>query len=517
MDGGASGLLGGLASLFDKGQDASLLGGYDGSGIRGGAGGDTLGGGTNGDTLENDPLFDKNNPLSITQGQDYNAPGWGWTATPPSRDQPGIPGAPNLTDKQNILPDMGLPGNEGWPGDKDSFPGAAMPSGLLSPDPNAITGEGGSEYPASAGGGGPLDDGKNPGFFSQMFGGSKRDKLGTLLMGLGGGMMTAAGDVQGGGTRGIQEGLQNAGQAIDRQNEQANEEDYRKQVLQLRRDELNKPAADPELLRLYQAAKKEGYKGSLPDFIQLEKGGGEGTANQRDYIEAVRGGYKGSFFDYQMEMKKAGANQTIFSGENELSKSLGKAAGDMVIDSNKAISQSQQNLRDLREMNNYNENPKVYKGPFADPVHRIKQTAEILGIPVEGTGPEQQWRSISSKLALATRSTSEGGGLPGSMSDADRNFVVAIQPGVQNTPSGNRLMIKIGQRRERFRIDYNMEQQRYIMEHKGVDGLPENMEAWSQKHDYLADLENDPDTGEALRIGGGNDGSGRIRRWDDPD
>jgi hypothetical protein len=508
-DAGGSNLLGSLASLFDKGENSSLLGSYDGSGVRGGAGADTLGGGSGGDDL-----FDQNNPLSITH-HNYQAPGWfDGPTTGPDMSTP--------RDPLKVQPDMGLPGNDPYGKDREPYQNSKgetvdplnpladpQAASLLGGDP--IVGGDSTDYPV--GSGGPIDDGKNPGFFSQMFGGSRADKLGTLLMGLGGGMMTAAGDVQGGGTRGIQEGLQGAGTAIDKMNQDEKENAYRMAVL--------KQKAEADVPEKAQLLKEAGYAPGTTEYKNAMKelifsGGTDATGSKlADDMGLVRGSKERKDFLMQYALKAQNTSTTNIDmkGESAQTVELAKLNAQDMQSARKSVVQSQQNLRDLQEMREYAENPKVYQGEFANTATRTKAIASMLGIPVEGVAEEQRWRSLTSKMALAARSTADGGGMPGAMSDADRNFLEKMMPGIQNTEAGNRLMIKVMTRMEQFKIGYNTEMYNHMKKPGGSDTVLDHMNEWAAKHDYLKDLQDDPDLVAARSEAGG----GTIRRWDDPD
>lgn len=56
-------------------------------------------------------------------------------------------------------------------------------------------------------------------------------------------------------------------------------------------------------------------------------------------------------------------------------------------------------------------------------------------------GNAQAAIALSNRLALTLRSTAEGGGMPGSMSDPDRQFLMQQVPQLETTPEGRRQMI----------------------------------------------------------------------------
>jgi hypothetical protein len=75
-----------------------------------------------------------------------------------------------------------------------------------------------------------------------------------------------------------------------------------------------------------------------------------------------------------------------------------------------------------------------------------------LGISIDPRlGDKQAADAISNQLALQIRNTTEGGGMPGAMSDADREFLFNSVPNLTKTPDGNKkltdALIKLHQRK----------------------------------------------------------------------
>lgn len=54
--------------------------------------------------------------------------------------------------------------------------------------------------------------------------------------------------------------------------------------------------------------------------------------------------------------------------------------------------------------------------------------------------------AIQNQMALSFRSTANGEGMPGAMSDADRQFLMSLPPGFEKTPAGNRILIEFYKR-----------------------------------------------------------------------
>jgi len=213
--------------------------------------------------------------------------------------------------------------------------------------------------------------------------------------------------------------------------------------------------------------------------------------------------------DFLMKYALKAQSQVIIDqkGESATTVELGKLTAKKIDEADTSIAQSHENMNTLRLMEKFNKNPKVAQGPIADKISWLKQAGEQLGIPVEGQDEEQMWTALTSRMALSARSTAQGGGMPGAMSDADRDFLVKMMPGIKNTPEGNRLMIKVMQRMEQFKIGYNTEMQNYLLDN-GARGMPQHMSKWAKENSFFEDLKDDPDLVTAS-------GGGGPRRWDE--
>ena len=70
-----------------------------------------------------------------------------------------------------------------------------------------------------------------------------------------------------------------------------------------------------------------------------------------------------------------------------------------------------------------------------------------LGIQIDpNLGKKEAFEAATGQLALQLRSTGEGAGMPGALSDKDREFLVKMAPSLGNTIEGNRLIIDYASR-----------------------------------------------------------------------
>ena len=98
----------------------------------------------------------------------------------------------------------------------------------------------------------------------------------------------------------------------------------------------------------------------------------------------------------------------------------------------------------------------VDTGKFTGTTLEIKKAAKAAGIDLgvpDNVGALEAARALTSELALLARNPDSGMGMPGAMSDADRSFLVNMQPGIEQTPEGRRLMIDAAVKMERRKQD----------------------------------------------------------------
>ena len=87
-------------------------------------------------------------------------------------------------------------------------------------------------------------------------------------------------------------------------------------------------------------------------------------------------------------------------------------------------------------------------GRMAPLANNMKAWAQGVGIDLESIGvtdttPEaDSIAAITNQMALALRNPAGGEGMPGALSDKDREFLMASVPGLQKTPGGNQKIIE---------------------------------------------------------------------------
>ena len=119
---------------------------------------------------------------------------------------------------------------------------------------------------------------------------------------------------------------------------------------------------------------------------------------------------------------------------------------------------------------------KTDQGYFAPPRMVVRDALTDLGFTFEGDqANEAMFKVLSNKLAIAGRSTADGGGMPGSMSDSDRSFLVEMVPRLGNSPEANALIVQAMVLMEERKIDMRQEQDRFYKRQNTFDGIEDHL------------------------------------------
>lgn len=170
----------------------------------------------------------------------------------------------------------------------------------------------------------------------------------------------------------------------------------------------------------------------------------EYEAYKRQETEAGRAPL--SFMDYQTKLKAAGRPSTnvTVSGDRKGAEEMAKlhaktydtlrnnaASADSMVDQLDAIEGA------LKQG--------IQTGVAGDAIQWARKIGVALGVGnAKDAAAGELAASIGNKLALMARGGGgDGGGMPGAMSDADREFLRDIVPGLLKTPEGNRQLIAI--------------------------------------------------------------------------
>lgn len=151
-----------------------------------------------------------------------------------------------------------------------------------------------------------------------------------------------------------------------------------------------------------------------------------------------------AYQDFALRERAAGRSvQTVKlpAQENEESKAVGKFFGENYAEVQKAGLNAQGKINRINRLDSLLTG--VDTGKFAPVGVDIAKAAKEFGINIDDKlGNKEAAVALSSEIALELRNPSGGAGMPGAMSDADRNFLAGMVPGIEKTPEGRKLIVE---------------------------------------------------------------------------
>lgn len=207
-------------------------------------------------------------------------------------------------------------------------------------------------------------------------------------------------------------------------------------------------------------------------------------------------------------IKKATTSQPLVQvdtrQENEFSKKVGGEMGEQYSSLLKADMTAPTNIAKYQRLGQLlgSVNTGKFKGATTD----IKAAAKSLGIDLNALGvaddvaPAQAARALSNQIALELRNPAGGAGMPGALSDKDREFLVQSIPGLENDPAAIDKMIeyrvKLEQRAQavaRKAREYRRKKGRFD------EGFYDELQEWSDKNPLFPEVK--AQTGQAPTVG----------------
>jgi hypothetical protein len=180
------------------------------------------------------------------------------------------------------------------------------------------------------------------------------------------------------------------------------------------------------------------------------------------------------------------ANVTIRQ-ETEFGKKVGGQLGEMYSDLLKSDLAAPSTISKYTRLGNLLS--QVNTGKFTGTTVDLKAAAKGLGFDLNAMGiadniaPAQAARALSNTLALELRNPAGGAGMPGALSDKDREFLVQSIPGLENDPGAVGKMIeyrvKVAQREQqvaRMARDYRRKNGKFD------EGFFDELAEWSNKN-----------------------------------
>lgn len=251
-----------------------------------------------------------------------------------------------------------------------------------------------------------------------------------------------------------------------------------------------------------------------PDVMKAvlsQKFGAGGTTDElKEYAfdmrqRRERGMPEPTFGEWKTDLKKSGRTQvTVAQGyEKEFDKKLAAQEAERYGGLIKAGAAARDMITNLDTvgvaLDEYNKGSKFGTGALAPYENALRSYGAALGIGDAATvGAGELAQSVQNRMALMMRNPDGGMGMPGALSDADRKFLVASQPGIDKTPAGNRRMIEIMKRLEQRKIQISEMAAEWVGTNGTMKGFEQQLNKWANANPLFADM---PSTAAQQRSG----------------
>ena len=178
-------------------------------------------------------------------------------------------------------------------------------------------------------------------------------------------------------------------------------------------------------------------------------------------------------------MSKSGTTiNTGDRGANEFIKAQMKKQADQYSAYSDGAMAAQDALGNLSIMEQLASQPGFYSGTLADRVVQVKKAAVAMGADPDLVKNEESFNAIAKKTALDVM----GGSLGVGFSNADRDFVTSMVPGLENTQAGNAEIINIQRKLQQRRIDLAVLSDQYSTENGNLTGFTKFIKEWAEEN-----------------------------------
>ncbi|RYD69107.1 MAG: hypothetical protein EOP84_29100 [Verrucomicrobiaceae bacterium] len=141
----------------------------------------------------------------------------------------------------------------------------------------------------------------------------------------------------------------------------------------------------------------------------------------------------------------AANTNVVLKQEGEEAKAVGKFFGDAYANIQNAGFSAQSKVSRYNRLGELLEG--VNTGKFSAAGLEVAKAGQSLGFNIDpNIGNKEAAQALASEIALELRNPSGGAGMPGAMSDKDREFLVSMVPGLATTPQGRKQMLETAQK-----------------------------------------------------------------------
>jgi hypothetical protein len=185
----------------------------------------------------------------------------------------------------------------------------------------------------------------------------------------------------------------------------------------------------------------------------------------------------------------AATQNVTMMGEREEAKVVGKGMGEKFLEIQNAAMSARGKINNLSRLETLLSG---YETGRLTPLGKdIASYAASVGINIDkNLGNKEAAEALSNEMALLMRNPSGGAGMPGAMSDADREFLRNMVPGLSKTTGGNRTMIETQRRLAKREVEVARLASEYRKKNGTLDpAFFDELQKWSDANPLFSDLQ----------------------------
>lgn len=209
------------------------------------------------------------------------------------------------------------------------------------------------------------------------------------------------------------------------------------------------------------------------------------TAAEKEYDRAAAEGYQGSFMDFLKAKKKEFNIGINTEGADDFTKALMKGMATRYETYQSEADAAEKAMANLNLMGNLVSQDDFYSGPFGNQVTAVRRVATLFGADPQQVADAETFNKIAKDSALQVM----GGSLGVGFSNADRDFVEAMVPNIENTKAGNIKIIEVQAKIQNRKIELARMAEQYAAENGTLKGFRAFITEWRQQNPLFSAAE----------------------------
>lgn len=115
------------------------------------------------------------------------------------------------------------------------------------------------------------------------------------------------------------------------------------------------------------------------------------------------------------------------------------------------------------------DDPNTSQGAMGQATLTLKKYLNAFGIPAGNTSPAEMVNALGNTLALRLRDPSNGAGMPGALSDSDREFLKSMVVSLGNSPDANQKIVSYYLQLQQKNLGLEALRRQYVQQHGKLD------------------------------------------------